>query len=611
MPSVRGTIHDVVNKVSYTVELEGPRATLVHVWSDSNYFQPQNLVITKVPLVMSRDHITPQEMNTGDIKDCNKGVYVLGELTLEDMKVPTVAKFYDSQKMIHFVKQAFISPYPNQEQIVESYSSIGIKTLIPRHPKARRDVEASFPIVLTLVGSITHLPTPLPRPTSSQGDSSPGPSGSRARSDSSMSEVFSGHTNLGPHMALPLLSRAPGNRETPNPWIKGQVFTPLAASTSSSPNRDRPGSSQSLPDEDNLEISLSPQRPRSASPRRGRAGSRRSERIQRSQLSIQDFFLPSPVKKKMERPHQRPAKRGRSPTKRGRAQGTSPSKRTASLPPTPTTSPPPKRRNSTRQGESSSNMDETIPRGTVQIVNPESNLLTPADSNSQSSSLGDTSNEAGSKEMQSKSTTPPSEEALPKPPLRFLTDRREVVTSRSTSTVAHQGSNNVSKTSADSFEGTFSAQVELHSDIPLGGDPRHVLMRTERKGVKLEVIAFEPFNLRSVMREFFEGREDQDFAEAVNTTKDSDDSLIEIDNSVVEEVVHLDNSLISPDSSLVATSAIQRFPAATLEVITLEPSEALQDFSDLALSEPTMAEAIGNDEEETPEERGEKEKRRR
>ena len=494
MPSVRGTIHDVVNKVSYTIELEGPRATLVHVWSDSNYFQPKNLVITKVPLVMSKDYITPEEMNTGDIKDCDKGVYVLGELTLEDMKVPTVAKFYDSQRMIHFVKQAFVKPYPNQEQIVESYSSIGIKTLVPRHPNARKDVDASFPIVLTLVGAITHLPTPLPRPTSSQGDISPGPSGSRTRSDSSMSEIFSGHTNLGPHVSLSLLNRVPGNRETPNPWVGGQMFTPLAASTSSSPNRDRPGSSQSLPNEENLEISLSPQRPRSASPRRGRAGSRKSERIQRPQLSIQDFFLPSPVKKKMERPHQRPAKRGCSPTKRGRAQGASTNKRTTSLLPTPTTSPPSKRRNSTRQEEGSSNMEETILVGTVQMVNPKADMLTPADSASasQSSSLVDTSNESGAKRMQSKSTTPPSEDALPQPPPRFLTDRREELNSRSTSTVAHQGSNNISKASVDSFEGTFSAQVELHSDTPLGGDPRHVLMRTERQGVKLEVLAFEP-----------------------------------------------------------------------------------------------------------------------
>ena len=113
------------------------------------------------------------------------------------------------------------------------------------------------------------------------------------------------------------------------------------------------------------------------------------------------------------------------------------------------------------------------------------------------------------------------------------------------------------------------------------------------------------------MREFFEERNGPDCTEAANTSKDSDDYLIEIDNSVVEEVVHLDNSLMSPESSMVATSAIQRFPAATLEVITLEPLEALQDFSILALSESTMAEAVGNDEEEIPEERGEKEKRRR
>ena len=233
MPSVRGTIHDVINKASYTVELEGPRATLVHVWSTAHYFQPKNLVITKVPLIRSMDHVTPEETNTGDIKDCDQGHYVLGDLTLEDMKVPTVAKFYDLQKMIHFVKQAFLRPYPSQEQIVDSYDHNGVKTLVPRHPKARTDPQTDFPIVLTMVGSVRHLPTPLPRPTSSQGEEV-FPSPSRPSNDSSMSEVVSGHIDLGPHLAIALQNRTPGNREILFPKSRGQAFTPMAAATSNS-----------------------------------------------------------------------------------------------------------------------------------------------------------------------------------------------------------------------------------------------------------------------------------------------------------------------------------------------------------------------------------------
>ena len=98
-------------------------------------------------------------------------------------------------------------------------------------------------------------------------------------------------------------------------------------------------------------------------------------------------------------------------------------------------------------------------------------------------------------------------------------------------------------------------------------------MRTEKQGVKLEVLTFEPFNLRKVVRNFFEESYGNEDAGATNILQDSDDSLIQIDNSKeVEEVVHLDNSMVSPDSSMMLTSEVQRFPAATLEIISIEPT---------------------------------------
>ena len=240
--------------------------------------------------------------------------------------------------------------------------------------------------------------------------------------------------------------------------------------------------------------------------------------------------------------------------------------------------------------------------------------ITPASSVSQTLSSEDTSNESGSKIMQqqSSSETPPNEENLPRPPLRFLLENRAEEQSRSTSTAAHQGSRDNSQAKEDSLEGTFSNQVEVHSNIPLGGDPRHILMRTAKRGVELEVLTFEPFNLRKVVRDFFEEKYGATCAGAANISQDSDDSLIQLDNpEEIQDVVHLDQSMISPESSMMVTSSIQRFPAATLEIISVEPSETIEDFSDLVLTESSMAESVMREDESAPEEKGEKEKRGR
>ena len=203
MPSVRGSVHDVVNKRSFTIELEGPKATLVHVWSKASYCQPDKLLITQVPLVMGTDSLSPDATNTGDVKECDEGEYVLGELLLEDIIVPTVGRFYDTQRRAHFQKQAFIKPLPSQKQVVERYEQNGVKVLTP-HPNPNVDEESLFPVVLTLIGSVRHLLTPLPKPSPTTEDLAiPGPSSMTDSSfsessfaSSSISEILTGTANL-------------------------------------------------------------------------------------------------------------------------------------------------------------------------------------------------------------------------------------------------------------------------------------------------------------------------------------------------------------------------------------------------------------------------------
>ena len=460
-----------------------------------------------------------------------------------------------------------------------------------------------------------HLPTPLPRPSPRAEDlATPGPSSATDSSftdssiaNSSISDILTGTTDLGSHRTPALRNPCPNTRDrTMNPWLEGKIFSPMASSTSGSPPRPRSGSSQSLPNEDGEEIRLSPQRPRSASPRRGRVNPRRSDRIRETQLRMSDFFLPSPVKRKMERPYQKPSKRGRSPTKRGRSQGTSPDKRTSSLPPTPTASPLSKRRIVTTSDvdpmeTSPTKSNETLP------LQPDLNILTPMTSTSRQSS-DNTSNEAGSKEMQKRSMSPPKEDSLPKPPSRFLAPRDSGPHSPSSMT-AQDGSNEASV--SESFEGSFSARVQLHSDTPFGGDPRHVMIKSKREGVEVEILTFEPFNLRRVIKQFFE--EEYGFDNPGHySAQDSDDSLIELDKTQTpEEIILLDNSMISPSSTAITTAEVQRFPAATLQVVRLEPSESLADMSNLAIEDDNMMAAIQEEEQRRPEERGEKDKRSR
>ena len=127
----------------------------------------------------------------------------------------------------------------------------------------------------------------------------------------------------------------------------------------------------------------------------------------------------------------------------------------------------------------------------------------------------------------------------------------------------------------------------------------------------LDVLTFEPFDLRKVVRQFFKEKYEFDNPGHV-ASQDSDDSLIEVDNSQTpEEVVLLDNSLISPDSTAIPTAEIMRFPAATIEVIRLEPSESLADMSNLNIGDETLENNLREEEYERAEERGEKEKRSR
>ena len=137
------------------------------------------------------------------------------------------------------------------------------------------------------------------------------------------------------------------------------------------------------------------------------------------------------------------------------------------------------------------------------------------------------------------------------------------------------------------------------------------MIKSKREGVEVEILTFEPFNLRRVIKQFFE--EEYGFDNPGHySAQDSDDSLIELDKTQTpEEIILLDNSMISPSSTAITTAEVQRFPAATLQVVRLEPSESLADMSNLAIEDDNMMAAIQEEEQRRPEERGEKDKRSR
>ena len=163
MPSCRGTVHDEIHRRSFTMELEGPKATLVYVWNQAHTFQERNMVIRNVPTIMAWDTRHNVTSNTGDVKECNVGSYILSDLHLEDVKFPTVGMYFDRRQLFHFEKQAYLCPFPSQARRAKSYQENGVLTLEIRETSpVREDSDLRFPIVVTELGHILDLPTPYP-----------------------------------------------------------------------------------------------------------------------------------------------------------------------------------------------------------------------------------------------------------------------------------------------------------------------------------------------------------------------------------------------------------------------------------------------------------------
>ena len=82
MTSIRGTVHDTVKRISFVLELEGPMATEVYVWQRDARYQSEPTILSDVPILMMKNTKEASLSNTGDVKECNTGHVVIGNLNV-------------------------------------------------------------------------------------------------------------------------------------------------------------------------------------------------------------------------------------------------------------------------------------------------------------------------------------------------------------------------------------------------------------------------------------------------------------------------------------------------------------------------------------------------
>ena len=179
MTSIRGTVHDPVKKLSFVLELEGPRATEVYVWQRETRYQSKPTILYDVPILMMKDSKGAPLSNTGDVKECNTGHVIVGSLRMENIATFHVGTFFDRNKLVHFEKQVFLEPNLTKPQIITGFLPNGVKKLSPDNNTilAIKKEDIQYPITITEINNILHLQIPPNDMEQDNDDNQSSPSG--------------------------------------------------------------------------------------------------------------------------------------------------------------------------------------------------------------------------------------------------------------------------------------------------------------------------------------------------------------------------------------------------------------------------------------------------
>ena len=162
MTSIRGTVHDPVKRISFVLELEGPMATEVYVWQRDARYQSEPTILSDVPILMMKNNKETSISNTGDVKECNTGNVVIGNLRMENIATYHDGTFFDRNKFIHFEKRVFLEPDLTKPQIITGFLPNGVKKLSPDNNTilAIMKEDTQYPITITEINHNRHLQIP-------------------------------------------------------------------------------------------------------------------------------------------------------------------------------------------------------------------------------------------------------------------------------------------------------------------------------------------------------------------------------------------------------------------------------------------------------------------
>ena len=162
MTSIRGTVHDTVKRISFVLELEGPMATEVYVWQRDARYQSEPTILSDVPILMMKNTKEASLSNTGDVKECNTGHVVIGNLRMVNIAKFHDGTFFDRNKVIHFEKRIFLEPDLTKPQIITGFLPNGVKKLSPDNNTilAIMKEDIQYPITITEIKHTLQLQIP-------------------------------------------------------------------------------------------------------------------------------------------------------------------------------------------------------------------------------------------------------------------------------------------------------------------------------------------------------------------------------------------------------------------------------------------------------------------
>ena len=592
MPEVTGTISDPHRKKYYIMKAAGsPAAEIFAFYARKTYEETDIMDLGLIPVLMG-------DTESGSSNDANAGVYITGQLKLQDVLCNNGDRVCFRTKR-RFVKQATLEPQENNILTVTAYLRNG-EMLVSSSKGSTPSEPLIYAISPILIGQPDDLATPLglallkerlkaaldgPQHESAGPSSQPkitfepnssddsGQEQSSGGNSSNTSSIISGNQTSRPSSSAERILCGEQVERSLNKVLASNLdsnFSPWMSSTGNTPPSQRPRSAQSLPTdlEGSNSSEGSPQRPRSTSPTKGRKRAKKSMDKAYKQPSIRNFLQPSPPT---------------SPTPKSAQLPPRPRRRSQRLPPLSQTAV----KRTAKDASLDSTQELTIDRSNTSemTVGTEDEILLedpaiieaagiPMDTapdrteNISVEYLGEVMRPALREpfmtiDLDNDLTPQGSATGLP-PPMSASSSRTNSIVQPSLNI-----STDVNPIQGPSHDGINETNVTFHTNLPIDETPHHVFVKAINKHLSVGFLTFPVYNLRDIVKAFFEEREEHD----------NPDDRARFDATLVSGLATPDDTLQSNNSSLFKVTS-QDFTSTSVRTFVKEERLSFSTESD-------------------------------